>query len=146
MAHVESNIYITLAITLLLNYLLSKLVFKHLAKYITLAFWFSYRIYTKMNFTQMLILKQSIFNVYFLQQGYNSGETNAASKDITTATSTAITTTDRGRVYSGLPTLCTTAIRYYRGKPLTTTLPLPVNTNSSTITAEGIPANDQCIN
>lgn len=81
----------------------------------------------------------------FSHQGYNSGETNAASKDTTTATSTAITATGGDRVYSGVPTLGTTTTRYYRGQPVTTTLPRPVNTNSSTITATAIPADDQCM-
>lgn len=81
----------------------------------------------------------------FSHQGYNSGETNAASKDTTTATSTAITATGGDRVYSGVPTLGTTTTRYYRGQPVATALPLPVNTNSSTITATAIPADDQCM-
>lgn len=81
-----------------------------------------------------------MFNAYFLHQGYNSGETNAASKDTTIATSTAITATVGDRVYSGVPTLDITTTRHYRGEPIATTLPLQVNTNSSTITAAGIPA------
>lgn len=79
-------------------------------------------------------------NAYFLHQGYNSGETNAASKDTTIAISTAITATVGDRVYSGVPTLDITTTRHYRGESIATTLPLQVNTNSSTITAAGIPA------
>lgn len=81
----------------------------------------------------------------FSHQGYNSGETNDSSKDPTTATSTAITTTGGDTVYSGVPTPANTTTRYYRGQLVATTLPLPVNTNSSTITATGIPADDQCM-
>lgn len=94
-----------------------------------------------MNSTHNENIKANYFNAFFLIQGNSSGETNSASTDNTTATSTAISTIGGDRVHSGIPTLGTTATtRHDRRESVPTILLLQTDTTFPNTTATDSPA------